>query len=264
VGSKDGRLYAVNHDDRLADPVPPISNFPTANEWTFDTGGAARSAPAIDSDRTIYVGSDVGRIFAINPDNGSAKWQFPDAMAAPIGEVRTSPTIGDNGIIYFGSNDTNFYAINPFINPRNRRDLYLTANELDATVMDQNNWLNDGLWAVRLEVERSLVQNVNGNYNYNLQLWIRQCAEADCNDILGTFFQDTRIKYNYSALEDLPLSQNIELSSTDHNLFNRFLFGLTTSTAAGESQSATIGQFNLSFILPNDPFVTNDLNWPPP
>jgi len=259
VGSKDDRLYAVNHDDRLAG-LP----FPTANEWIFDTGDEVRSSPAIDSDRIIYIGSDVGRLFAVNPDNGSPKWQFPDVMAAPIGEVRSSPTIGDNGIIYFGSNDTNVYAINPFINPRNRRDLYLTANEIDATVMDPNNWLNDGPWAVRLEMERSLVQNANGNYDYNLQLWMRQCTQADCSDILGTFFHDTRIKYDYSALEDLPLSQNIELSFTDHNLFNRFLFGFTTSTAAGESQSAIIGQFNLSFIRPADSVITSDLSWPPP
>ena len=145
--------------------------------------------------------------------------------------------------------------------PINERDLFLTDSELDIT--PSNNWLNDGPWAIRLEVERSLVQNAGGNYDYNLQLWMRQCARADCNDILGTFFQDTRIKYEYSALPDLPLDQEIELSQSDHDIFNRFLFGFTTAIAPGDTQSALVEQFNLSFIRPNDPVITNDPAWPP-
>ena len=101
------------------------------------------------------------------------------------------------------SYDDNRHA--PSAPPINERDLFLTDSELDVT--PSNNWLNDGPWAVRLEVERSLVQNAGGNFDYNLRLWMRQCAQADCNDILGTFFQDTRIKYDYSALPDLPLVQ---------------------------------------------------------
>ena len=99
---------------------------------------------------------------------------------------------------------------------------------------------------------------------YNLQLWMRQCAQADCNDILGIFFQDTRIKYEYSALADLPLEQEIEVSQPDHDRFNRFLFGFTTATAPGDTQSALIEHFNLSFIRPNDPVITNDPGWPSP
>ena len=146
--------------------------------------------------------------------------------------------------------------------PLNERDLFLTDTKLDVT--PSNNWLNDGPWAVRLEVERSLVQNAGGNFDYNLRLWMRQCSQADCNDILGTFFQNTRIKYNYSALADLPLTQAIELTQSDHDKFIRFLFGFTTATAPGDSQSAMIEHFNLSFILPNDPVITTDPNWPPP
>jgi hypothetical protein len=148
--------------------------------------------------------------------------------------------------------------------PLNERNLFLTAAELGITPSD--NWLNDGPWAVRIELERSLTQNPDGNYEYNLRLWMRQCAQTDCNDILGTFFQDTRNKYDYSALADLPLAQEIELSQSDHDRFNRFLFGFTTATAPGESQSALINldQFRLSFIRPNDPVITIDPAWPQP
>jgi hypothetical protein len=145
--------------------------------------------------------------------------------------------------------------------PLNERNLFLSDSELDVTT--SNSWLNNGPWAVRLEVERSLVQNTDGNFDYNLRLWMRQCALADCNDILGTLFQDTRIKYDYSALPDLPLVQAIELSQADHDMFNRFLFGFTTATAPGDTQNALIEQFNLSFIRPNDPVIIDDPDWVP-
>ena len=161
------------------------------------------------------------------------------------------------------SYDDNRHALAPPPPPPiNEQDLFLTDSELDVT--PSNNWLNDGPWAVRLEVERSLTPNVDGNFDYNLRLWMRQCTQADCNDILGTFFQDTRIAYDYSSLPDLPLAQEIELSPSDHAMFNRFLFGFTTATAPGDTQSALIEHFNLSFIRPNDPVITNDPAWPPP
>jgi len=157
------------------------------------------------------------------------------------------------------SYDDNRHA--PSADPVNERDLFLADSKLDVT--PSNNWLNNGPWAVRLEVKRSLVQNAGGNFNYNLRLWMRQCTQADCNDILGTFFQDTRIEYDYSALPDLPLAQEIELSPSDHTRFNRFLFGFTTATAPEDTQNALIEQFNLSFIRPNDPIITNDPDWSP-
>ncbi len=147
------------------------------------------------------------------------------------------------------------------IGPVNERNLFLSDTELDITPAD--NWLNNGPWAVRLEVERSLTPNIDGNFDYDLRLWMRQCTQSDCNDIIGTFFQNTRINYNFSALVDLPLTQQIELSPTDHDRFIRFLFGFTTATAPGDSQSALIEQFTLSFIRPNDPIITSDPAWTP-
>jgi len=46
---------------------------------------------------------------------------------------------------------------------------------------------------------------------------------------------------------------------------DRFLFGFTGATAAGDTQSVLIKQFQLSFIRPNDPIVTDDsVNYPVP
>ncbi len=75
--------------------------------WRFRTGNSVRSSPAIAQDRTIYVGSDDGNLYAINP-NGTLGWRFKTGDS-----IWSSPAIGYDGTVYVGSNDGNLYAINP-------------------------------------------------------------------------------------------------------------------------------------------------------
>ncbi len=75
--------------------------------WNFLTGDCVLSSPAIGADGTIYVGSDDGNLHAIDPD-GNRKWTFPTRDC-----VVSSPAIGPDGTIYVGSDDRNLYAINP-------------------------------------------------------------------------------------------------------------------------------------------------------
>jgi outer membrane protein assembly factor BamB len=77
-------------------------------KWTFRTGDVVSSSPAIGSDGTIYIGSCDDKIYAINPD-GTEKWAF--STGGIIGYA--SPAIGSDGTIYIGNYDGNFYAINP-------------------------------------------------------------------------------------------------------------------------------------------------------
>ena len=274
VGSKDGRLYAVNHDDRLAG-LP----FPTAREWTFDTGGEVRSTPAIGGDGTIYVGSGSGRLFAINPD-GTEKWQFPLPTTPAIGSVSSSPEVDSSSAIYFGSNDNNLYAISGVAVPINYRNTYLngqrgflTRADLDSTVAvdDPDNWLDGspmakGPWAVRTEIKRATSAIANGNYEYTLLTWIRQCSQSDCSDIKGTPFQDTTGEYLFlpgPPVPDLPFEQVIELTPAEHGDFERFLFGFTTAASATDTQTVEIRDFQLTFIQSGDPTIIADPTWLP-
>jgi hypothetical protein len=75
--------------------------------WKFMTGGAVRSSPAVANDGTIYVGSDDGRLYALQ-SNGILNWKFPT-----LGAVSSSPAIDANGTVYVGSGDGSPYAINP-------------------------------------------------------------------------------------------------------------------------------------------------------
>jgi outer membrane protein assembly factor BamB len=108
VGSYDGRIYAL-------DPLDPDGN----PKWTFPpaTGGATEdgqsididdvfSSPAIGDDGTIYIGSESGGIYALDP-NGSMKWNFQAE-----GEAYSSPAISaDGSTIYVGSTGGTLYAL---------------------------------------------------------------------------------------------------------------------------------------------------------
>ncbi|MDH7563251.1 MAG: PQQ-binding-like beta-propeller repeat protein, partial [Caldisericota bacterium] len=61
-------------------------------------------SPVLGADGTIYIGSDSGKLFAVNPD-GSKKWEFNAG-----GQIHSVPAIGDDGNIYFGTTE-NFYVV---------------------------------------------------------------------------------------------------------------------------------------------------------
>ena len=58
------------------------------------------------------------------------------------------------------------------------------------------------------------------------------------------------------------IEQTVNLDSSNHTDFERFIFGFTAQTGASETQTATIRKFQLSFIRPNDPTVDSDPGWP--
>ena len=72
------------------------------------TWASLDSSPAIGADGTIYVGSEDGNLYAINPADGSQKW-----MSSTGNAIESSPAIGADGTIYVGSDDQNLYAFNP-------------------------------------------------------------------------------------------------------------------------------------------------------
>jgi outer membrane protein assembly factor BamB len=265
VGSDDNRVWALNPDG--------------TEKWQFLTGGDVKSSAVIDFDGTIVIGSLDGNVYAFNTD-GTVKWIFADGGGGP-----SSPALGIDGVILIGSNDTNFYAINQFAEPRNFRDENQVLGKLltpavlgpDVSVDNPDDWFNGdalkGPWAVRLEVDRSILPVSPGLYDYRLSLWLRQCQNMDCSDILGTFFQDTRLDYEYTpaaipdlpsdpGLKYLPMVQEFQLNPLDHARFDRFFFGFTGAAGAAESQNVNISQFQLSFIRPGDPVVTADPSWP--
>ena len=219
-----------------------------------------QSSPLMGSDGNIYVGSKWDDKIWIIDTEGTMIKSFTTGNY-----VLSSPAEGLDGTVYVGSNDNKVYAL-ASCNPLTLKNNYYTYDNLPAAeqamISDTNNWLdrvlNNVLWSIRMEVKRSKVLNVRGNYEYNLRSWIRQCTVADCSDILGTYFEDTRIEYGAKTPH---IEQTIELCPADHVKFDRFLLGLTEATS-GSVQTAIITKLQLGFIRPGDFVITADSDWP--
>ena len=73
--------------------------------WSYATGGAVDSSPAVGSDGTVYVGSEDANLYAVS-SRGSLQWSF-----ATDGELSSSPAITGTGTVYIGSWDNALYAV---------------------------------------------------------------------------------------------------------------------------------------------------------
>jgi len=268
VGSDDNKLYAFAPDGTV--------------KWSYQTGGNVKTRPAVDTNGTVYVGADKGGVYAFKPADRLAGKPFPtlnEWKFTADGNVQSSPVIGTKAL-YVGADggkgEGKLYSIQSFAFPRNDRGK-LISYSADMIVADeatefptpgsQNDWLSQYDYAVRLEVMRSASANAAGNYEYTSRTWIRRCESAGCADadIAGTFFQDTRIQYAWFPAPNSFMEQTIEMNSADHTIFNRMLFGFTGATGTAGAQSVLIKKFQLSFIRPTDPIVTDDsANYPVP
>lgn len=94
--SDDGCLYAIN-----------LSDGRQAFRTDFPKGVV--SSPAIGSDGTIYVGCMDGKLYALDPANGSKHWSFVSGAYFVIG----SPLVDGTGRIYVGDSDGVIHALSP-------------------------------------------------------------------------------------------------------------------------------------------------------
>jgi outer membrane protein assembly factor BamB len=72
--------------------------------WSFKTGDDVFSSPAAAGD-TVYIGSNDGKIYAVDTATGSERWH-----AQTGDKITGSPTLVD-GTLYVGSCDGKLYAI---------------------------------------------------------------------------------------------------------------------------------------------------------
>lgn len=259
-GSYDGKVYALNLETG-------------ALVWSYQTGGAIYSSPAVGNDGAVYIGSDDGYLYAFEPE-GNLRWKI-DLKD----EVRSSPALSSgNTVAYVGSDDNRLFSVPVTGNPWQFKtwddtisgttyyrhltygdNLPSSALAADNPISSSDNWLNSGPWAVRVEVERSQTANSNGMYDYTIRSWIRQCKldPGDCSEITGTYFSDTRIAYEAKPAQ---MSQSFELSETDHQAFETYYNGFTQATG-GATQTVTIRNIRIGFIRPGDYIVVSDSDW---
>ncbi len=72
--------------------------------WSFETGDIILSSPAVVN-KTVYVGSTDGHLYALEATTGNKLWDIPCG-----GWISSSPAVA-NGEIFLGSHDGNLYII---------------------------------------------------------------------------------------------------------------------------------------------------------
>ena len=98
---RDGTVYVLGPQGQLTALSPANGSI----KWTFKTpiSGGNRAAPAIGADGTVYIlnASILGNaLYAVNPVDGTLKWQFAIDQFT-LGDPRdATPTIDTDGTIY--------------------------------------------------------------------------------------------------------------------------------------------------------------------
>ena len=149
LGSNDGYVYSLNAVDGSLNWLTRVNN---TDRVPFNSPNSMYTTPVIGPDSTIYIGSNEGYLYALNP-NGTLKWSYQAGyplQSSPImdgsgslyfgagnlvyaigdagfagypkwlnpfatnANVNSSPAIGSNGYLYFGSDDGYVYAVDSF------------------------------------------------------------------------------------------------------------------------------------------------------
>lgn len=89
----DGTVYVIAGFDLYA-----LNTETGAAQWSFKVDGLTESSPAVVDD-TVYIGSQLGRVFAVNAKTGNEIWNHTTEFS-----VKSSPAIVDD-TLYVGTGD---------------------------------------------------------------------------------------------------------------------------------------------------------------
>ena len=97
IGSADSRVYAITKDGVVV--------------WQAVTSNTVTSGPAIDTDGNVFVTSNDGNLYTLDPDTG----QGIRGIATISGSLSspTLATVPNPGVIYIGSLTTGLFAVCP-------------------------------------------------------------------------------------------------------------------------------------------------------
>lgn len=107
TGLADSPWPCRGHDQRHTGQSPYTGAQNNTLKWSYKTGGYIFSSPVIGADNTVYIGSNDGNLYALDP-NGSVKWMFNTEE-----EIYSTPAIGADNTVYIGSTNGYLYALNP-------------------------------------------------------------------------------------------------------------------------------------------------------
>jgi outer membrane protein assembly factor BamB len=209
LGSNDGYIYSLSSVDGSMNWLTRVNN---SNSSPFTSPNSIYTTPVIGSDGTIYVGSNEGYLFALNP-SGTIKWSY--SAGYPL---QSSPIMDASGSIYFGAGN-NVYAVgdagsqayakwlNPFVtnahvnsSPALGTNGYLYFGSDDGYVYAVNNFTGLLKWSFDASgnIPPSPIIQVHPIYT-------SVSLDASCNVIIGTGSYMNGVLYYLDGLTGSPL-----------------------------------------------------------
>ena len=91
-------------DDLLVTDAPTTVACQWPCQWTYETGDAVRSSPAV-ADGVVFVGSDDNKLHAVDAATGEPKWTYETGDI-----VYSSPAVA-GGVVFVGSYDKKLHAV---------------------------------------------------------------------------------------------------------------------------------------------------------
>jgi outer membrane protein assembly factor BamB len=158
-------------------------------KWIFQTDMGIESSAAINTDGTIYIGSNGCYILALNP-NGTEKWRYPTGFW-----VRSDPAIAEDGTIYVGCDDHYFYALYPNGTLKWKFNAEDTVCSSPAIANDGTIYF--GVIGPGWEIGRLYALHPNGTvkWYYDTSEWIYSSPAIDKN---GTIYFTSNDHYLYA------------------------------------------------------------------
>ncbi|PSQ33631.1 hypothetical protein BRD05_08390 [Halobacteriales archaeon QS_9_70_65] len=101
-----GRWSQFCRNSRNTGYAPEV-DAPTSNvgtRWEFRTEGSVESSPVV-ANGVVFVGSDDGRLDALDATDGSKQWSFDTGS-----EIHSAPAV-DDGTVFVIAQDTSVYAL---------------------------------------------------------------------------------------------------------------------------------------------------------
>jgi outer membrane protein assembly factor BamB len=106
LNSAETSLYFSSKNGYVHELDPETGLPHTGTGFPFGLGGNTESSPALDSDGSIFIGSDLDYLNVIT---ATGSWDWWDYVYV---DLRSSPVIDSSDFVYFGDNNGIFHAYN--------------------------------------------------------------------------------------------------------------------------------------------------------
>jgi outer membrane protein assembly factor BamB len=181
LGTNNGYLTALNASD-FTQKWSVRLNHASNNNGFFTSPDSMYTTPSISSDGTIYVGSNEGYLYAVNPSNGALKWKYNAGYP-----LQSSPTLDKNNNIYFGAG-TRVYSLGDAITYPFTRWLApfdTSANVNSSPALGQNGFLYFGSDDGYVYALNSLTGLLQWKFNAQEPIYMSVSVDASNNVIIG-------------------------------------------------------------------------------